>query len=187
MFLWGMLFVLVLILSGLVYLFAEIVVFAASFIFRGQQNIDRWKSLARYIVYFVSLVFFVFTGYRIVHPSDKQFLSDFSRVALRDVPSSAQVVAKSANVFYLHGDEYCAYSRIRLSSQDYSRLKSEIQNDQRFKVGLEMESDVRNEALLSTRDISIQSIYVRYPAERYQKNQTLIFLSDLNHIDVNAC
>jgi hypothetical protein len=187
MFLWSLLLVLVLILSGLVYLFAEIVVFAANFIFRGQQNKDRWKSLTRCTVYSVSFVFFVFTAFRIAHPSDKQFLRDFSRVALRDVPSSAQVIAKSAIVFYLHGDEYCAYSRIRLSSQDYSRLKSEIQNDQRFTVGLEMESDVRNEALLGTRDISIQSIYVRYPAERYQKNQTLIFLSDLNHVDVNAC
>lgn len=102
---------------------------------RGKCDQKKWQARGKYSVMAGVLLSIVGAFYFATHEGDDFHLERFAIVALRDPPKLARVVAKSSSNFGLHSGESCAYSRIEVPQQDYSRLLTSIAADHRFILG----------------------------------------------------
>jgi hypothetical protein len=202
-----MIFLLVLIpLAGLaIYLLGMAASWVVGFALQGRSNQKRWQLLAKYVVIVGIPVWLITDTYLSLNPNDDFYLREFKNVTLQEPPRSAKVAAKSASLFGLHSGEACSYARIEISQQDYSALHKSIDADPRFKVAKRryeklvdgkivihevsevLESDNQHNVHNATKFIPEKSSYVRHdPNNKYQHN-SLLFLADEKHIEVNSC
>jgi len=69
--------------------------------------------------------------YTAIYPTDSFYFKEFKDVTLREIPSSAKIIKKTASYPDFHGD-YASVSLIRLSQKDYNSLLTELNNDNRI-------------------------------------------------------
>ncbi len=175
-----------------------------AFVFQKSPECEKWQSYGKYATYFGIPVWVIVSIFMELHPDDTFYLKEFSRASLRQPPSSSKVVAQSASMFSLR-NEYCAYSRIEISPEDYSRLLAEIDADRPFisrekrsennqdgkRVTVEeskiWETENQHDVWEAAKYISVKSSYVRpVPSDQFQ-HFSLLFLIDGKHVEVNSC
>jgi len=149
---------------------------------RGRGVSPQQENLARRFGYACLLVAIAYNAYAAVYPTDDFYLAEFKEVALRDAPSSAKVAIKSSTYPDFHGD-YCSFSRIEVSAEDFNLLLSAISQDKRFSAGESISmAKIPPAAPLG----SIASFTRQEPGEE-DHHLGLKFLSSRMHIEVNLC
>jgi len=100
--------------------------------------IYRWfskkKKYLKIIGISLLIVAPIWTIYEIIialYPSDSFYFEEFKDVTLREIPSSAKILKKTASYPDFHG-EYASVSLIKLSPKEYKALLMAMNNDKRI-------------------------------------------------------
>lgn len=112
-------------LAGFVYLLY--IPFKRYLIKRGKLTLMRSGQIN---FYYVMLVFLasIYLTIDAFYPGESFYEGEYKWVTMRDIPSSAEFVRKSASYPDFHGD-YCSSSQIKLSTVHYKSLLEELKRD----------------------------------------------------------
>ena len=144
------------------------------------------RRISKTIVTFLLLLSVSLTFFEL-YPPDSFYAGEFNDVTLRTLPVAAQIVKSSSSYPDFHGD-YCSCSLIKISLQDYTRLKSELLNDNRFtKNGELIGSAEFSEVMNKFKSEEIQVSFQRIIAEQQDRYLYIAFLKDGFTIVVHKC
>ncbi|WP_047450969.1 hypothetical protein [Alistipes sp. ZOR0009] len=96
--------------------------------------ISKKKTYLKVIGISLLIIAPIWTTYEIytaIYPTDSFYFNEFKDVTLREIPSSAKIIRKTATYPYFHGD-YASVSLIKLSPKDYNSLFTALNNDKRI-------------------------------------------------------
>lgn len=138
----------------------------------------RWERRVKLGTLIALLAVIAFIAWRALYPGDARYLEQFTEVSLRPAPASARVVARSAPYPDLRG-ESCSYSKIEMSTADYTRLMTELEADKRLRSG----TVIVSEGLRGPNHIS----FTRQLPGLDEHRLSLLFLGDGRNVEVNIC
>ena len=115
-------------IGGLIYLLYLPI--KLSLIKKRKLSLSTSKNINKgYIAILVSLS--IYLTYDAIYPSNEFYEDEFKNVTLRELPTSAKFIKKSASFPDFHGD-YCSSSQIKLSKEEYTKLLAELIIDKRL-------------------------------------------------------
>lgn len=78
----------------------------------------------------IIFIYFLYSVYTAIYPTDDFYYEEFKRVTLRDVPESAIILRKDASYPFM--SDYCSASLIKVSTHDYLELLKGLENDEKI-------------------------------------------------------
>ena len=91
----------------------------------------------------IAPIWTIYEIYTAIYPTDSFYFDEFKDITLREIPSSAKIIRKTASYPDFHGD-YASVSLIKLSPTDYNSLLIELNNDKRI---------IKNGELIGSREL----------------------------------
>lgn len=175
------------VLGGLIFLLATLLAWLVRISLRGRKGAEVWVRRARQVTYAGSITFLIWTVYTAIYPTDDFYLQEFEEVTLREPPSSAKVLAKSASYPAPNGD-YCSFARIEVSREDFASLMMELEADSRLSRNPGPGSnDQKAKALSSSEPITSLASFVRTDPEHPDHHLSIDLLSSRQHVEVAIC
>lgn len=126
-FLWGF----ILLVGVFAFIILALPTVIAYLIYRWSSQKKKSLRAIGILLLIIAPTWTIYEIYTAIYPTDSFYFQEFKDVTLREIPSSARILKKTASYPDFHGD-YTSVSLINLSQKDYNSLLTELNRDKRL-------------------------------------------------------